>query len=109
MHQNRPGAQSRPGHINACEAMNTTTKDQMIKSACWGNVLLGLWQVISPFVLDYRHVDAAMWNSIVVGVAVGLLALARATGFWNEAKQAETLIALLGAWLIISAFALGFS
>jgi len=92
--------------------MDTTAKQHMIKSSDWGNVLLGLWLVISPFVLNYSSLQTAKFNDILLGVAVGLLALAGATGMWKGPKQfkaAGFVTALLGAWLIVSAFVLGFA
>lgn len=36
----------------------------------WINFFLGLWLVISPFVLGYGNIRAAMWNEVIVGVLV---------------------------------------
>ncbi|TAK09879.1 MAG: hypothetical protein EPO39_01475 [Candidatus Manganitrophaceae bacterium] len=36
----------------------------------WINFILGLWLIISPFLLGYSHVRPAMWNEIIVGVLV---------------------------------------
>jgi len=91
--------------------MDAATKQRMVKNACWGNVLLGIWLVISPLALTYSHMETAMWNDIVVGVAVCLVALARATGIFKQAKQIgfDWANVILGIWLIISPFALGVS
>lgn len=40
----------------------------------WTNAILGLWFVISPWVLGYSHVGMATTNSVVVGVVVMILA-----------------------------------
>lgn len=63
------------------------------------NVALGIWLIISPFVLGYTHNDTAKWNDIASGIAVALVAL-RGWSVWNVA---------LGIWLIISPFVLGFA
>jgi hypothetical protein len=40
----------------------------------WLTVLLGAWLIAAPWVLsDYD--DAATWNSVIVGLVIGLLAL----------------------------------
>ncbi|MBE3583818.1 MAG: SPW repeat protein [Limnochordaceae bacterium] len=39
----------------------------------WINVLLGVWLIVSPFILGYRDVPAALWNGIIVGVIVAVL------------------------------------
>ena len=38
----------------------------------WTNLVVGLWLLISPFVLGFTADTAAMWNHIVVGVVVCL-------------------------------------
>ena len=41
----------------------------------WVSALLGLWLIVSPWILGFTGLAAAMWNAIVVGVIVGGLAL----------------------------------
>ena len=41
----------------------------------WGNVVLGVWLVISPWVLSFSNITTAMANAVIVGVVVALLAL----------------------------------
>lgn len=36
----------------------------------WMNFILGLWLIISPFLLGYSNVRPAMWNQIIIGVLV---------------------------------------
>lgn len=36
----------------------------------WINFTLGLWLIISPFLLGYSHLRPAMWNANIVGVLV---------------------------------------
>ena len=70
------------------------------------NFLLGLALFVSPFVLGYQGDRPAAMNAYIVGAIVAILALASIFAFqsWEE-----WLSALLGAWLIISPWALGFS
>lgn len=63
------------------------------------NVVLGIWLIISPFVLGYATSNAAEWNDIACGIAVSLLAVAGAS--W--------LNVMMGIWLILSPFVLGFA
>jgi hypothetical protein len=72
----------------------------------WVNILLGIWVLISPFVLTLA-LPRAIWNNVVTGIVVGILAIIRVsvpnqTG-WSWIN------ALLGIWLIISPFVLGFT
>ena len=41
----------------------------------WVNALLGLWLIVSPYVLGFTMPRDAMWNQIVVGVLIGGLAI----------------------------------
>jgi hypothetical protein len=44
----------------------------------WLNFLLGLWVLISPWVLGYAALPSALWNNIAVGVAVMVLSASSA-------------------------------
>jgi len=61
--------------------------------------------LISPFVLAFE-LTKARWNNIVTGFVVGILALVRL----STANQTgwSWINVLLGIWLVISPFALGF-
>lgn len=41
----------------------------------WVNVALAAWLIVSPFALEFAAHTTVMWNHIVVGVLVGILAL----------------------------------
>ena len=41
----------------------------------WANVVLGAWLVISPWVLGFSSLTAAVWNAVVVGAIIAALAL----------------------------------
>ena len=41
----------------------------------WGNVALGVWLIISPWVLGFSNLTAAMSNALIIGIAVAVLAL----------------------------------
>ena len=53
----------------------------------WTNLVLGVWLVISPWVLDFSAMYTAMWNAVIVGLAVALLAL------WTLATDRD-----IGGW-----------
>ena len=73
----------------------------------WANVVLGAWLTIAPFLLGTSSDRNSTWNAVAVGVLVAVIAL------WALAmplvRLAEYANALLGAWLIISPFVLGFA
>ena len=83
----------------------------------WGNLVLGLWILVSPWVLQLTTAvgaeatggavnNAATWNLALVGIAVAALAVAAIFAFqaWEEWTNVG-----LGVWLLISPWALGFS
>ncbi len=41
----------------------------------WGAGILGIWLIISPFILGYWRVTSALWSQVVAGVLVSLIAL----------------------------------
>lgn len=40
----------------------------------WVGVFLGVWLVVAPFVLGYSAVTNALWNDMIAGIAVAVLA-----------------------------------
>lgn len=36
----------------------------------WIGIILGIWLIIAPFVLQYQNITNAMWNDIILGVLV---------------------------------------
>ncbi len=79
------------------------------------NFALGLWVIISPWTIEHvmagpgtsgTVTEAAMWNHYVVGLAVVIIAGAAASAWlaWEEWTNA-----VLGAWLVISPWMLGYS
>jgi membrane protein YdbS with pleckstrin-like domain len=72
------------------------------------NVLAGIWLIISPFVLAFTVLPAAMWDSIAVGIVVLLLSWGRATNP-DRAVGLSWINLVLGLWLIISPFVLGYA
>lgn len=55
--------------LAALELFNVTAWEE------WGNFVLGLWLVISPWVLGFRSVSSAMSNDVVIGILVAVLAI----------------------------------
>lgn len=74
----------------------------------WLLLAFGVWLVISPFVLGYGGpgVGMAMWNPIIVGVAVIIFA---AAVVMKPQQWEEWINLVLGVWLILAPFILGFT
>ena len=71
----------------------------------WANLVLGSWLSVSPWVLDYTG-TAAAWNAH--GMGVGIVVFALIAAYMPKAWE-EMINTLLGIWLVISPFALGFA
>jgi hypothetical protein len=90
--------------MNTYSAVNRPA--DTFRGASGVNLLAAVWLVISPFVLTFSQVPNGFWNNIVCGIVIGIFAIIRMTASdkanWSWANL------LLGAWLIISPWALGF-
>jgi len=71
-----------------------------------GNLVLGIWLAVSPWVLAYAHEVTPAWNAHIVGIVIAVAAAAALIAFhrWEEWVNAA-----LAAWLIVSPYLLGFS
>ena len=85
--------------------INGGTFQETTAGANWVNVLFGIWVMISPFIVQFARLPAAMWNNVIVGIVIALLALIRTSlprqSGWSWANV------ILGIWMIISPFVLG--
>jgi hypothetical protein len=84
---------------------NSTTK-----TLSWLIVLAGIWEVISPWVLGFSNLPSAMINAVITGallIIYGLVAaFTRSSGL---AMVLNWLNALVGLWLIVAPFVMGFA
>lgn len=89
--------------------MNASTSFQVnSRKARWMsgiNVLAGAWLFVAPFVLGYVALRAALWNDMLVGATIFLLALVRAITPGHSPALSWVNV-LLGLWLIVAPFAL---
>ena len=66
----------------------------------WVNIVLGIWVIVSPFVLA-SHSSKAIWNNVITGALVCILAIIR----WSIHQRGWSWLNLiLGIWLVISPF-----
>ncbi|WP_303904668.1 SPW repeat protein [Thiohalomonas denitrificans] len=73
----------------------------------WMNLLLGIWLVAAPYLMIYDpgFDGIASWNSYLVGAA---LVIVTGIDLIKPMPWREWVVLVLGIWLIISAFLLGF-
>jgi hypothetical protein len=78
-----------------------------ITAASGLDVVAGFWLLISPFALMFPRDTDAMINNVVLGLAIGSLALYR---FFHPARSAwlSVMNVILGIWVMIAPFVLGF-
>lgn len=73
----------------------------------WGNLLLGAWLFISPWVMQFAYdMPNVAVNAHVLGAAIVILA---AIAVYMPRMWEEALNVVLGLWAIISPWALGFA
>lgn len=69
------------------------------------NLVLGVWLVISPFILSYTT-TSSYWNQIIFGAIVGILAIVRLVS--PRMTWPSWINSLIGLWLIVSPFILNY-
>jgi hypothetical protein len=79
--------------------------DQNTRLLSATNIVLGVWLMITPFLLGYSNV-AMLWTSVVVGAMVVILAWMRMANPASAAWKSWT-NALLGLWMTAAPFVLG--
>jgi len=72
----------------------------------WVNLVLGLWLFVSPWALDYANQTYAAWNAYVLGA--GIVVFAAVAAYMPQAWE-EMINTVLGIWLILSPYVLGFA
>jgi len=70
------------------------------------NIVLGIWLIVAPFILNYTRFEVAMWNDIILGMIVAVIAFVRTFG--TGGGTASWINVLLGIWLIIAPFVLNY-
>lgn len=80
-----------------------------VRTASGIDVVAGLWLILSPFILGFTSETGAMWNSIIFGLIVTVLAASRTTGEGYRVEWPSWTNAVIGLWLILSPFILGFT
>lgn len=55
-----------------------------VSTLSWVNLMLGAWTIVSPWVFGYSPNGAAMWNNIILGAAVIVLAIVSGTATATE-------------------------
>lgn len=90
--------------------METMTPMETSKKLNWIVAILGIWQILVPFLLDYSDIRPALWNAVVVGIALFILAISSArTTSPSTAAGLDWTNAGIGVWLILAPFILRYA
>jgi hypothetical protein len=77
----------------------------------WIIALFGLWEfgdIVAPFIPVFGHIQAFVWNHIIVGFILMIVgAWAALMSNVGTAKTMDWIAAAAGVWLIIAPFILG--
>ena len=70
------------------------------------NLILGIWMIVSPWVLGYSMEATPTWNAVILGILIGVAAL---FALYRVMAWEEWGNVVLGVWLLISPWVLSFS
>jgi len=70
------------------------------------NLILGIWMIVSPWVLGYSMEATPTWNAVILGILIGVAAL---FALYRVMAWEEWGNVVLGLWLLISPWVLSFS
>jgi hypothetical protein len=74
--------------------------------------VLGIWQISAPFILNFAVEQMVMWNTVLCGFLLVLFAGLSLYGIgrWERTSVSSFnfLAAVVGLWLLVSPFALGY-
>ena len=73
------------------------------------DILAGIWLIIAPFLLNYSARGGSTSNDIVVGVIILILSALQMRGAESQVTWPSWIATLLGLWLIIAPFSLGYA
>jgi SPW repeat-containing protein len=72
----------------------------------WSGIVLGMWMLVSPWVIGFSDYSAATMNALVMGT---VLVLAELLELSVHETAEEWLDIVAGLWLLVSPVALGFT
>ena len=80
------------------------------KTLSWIIAVVGLWEIVAPFIFGMTATTAFLWDAIIVGLALLVFGVwAALANDENTVKYLNWINAVLGLWLIIAPFVLSYS
>jgi hypothetical protein len=94
--------------LEAIDMAESVEHRGQIMTASGIDVLVGLWLIISPWVLAYHSLAAATTNDVIFGIIIAVLAASRFFGAYDIAWPSWVNV-VLGVWILVSPWFLGYS
>ncbi len=91
--------------------MLTLTRDYAAQARTTSaiNILLGIWLLVSPWMLNYNTMGLpATLNSVIVGALIAVLAAVRLSS-WRDTARFSWVNVILGLWTIASPWVYGYA
>jgi len=95
-------------HMPTVEHPTSTMHSPQLQWASGINIIAGIWLLISPWVLSFSTLTTARDNAVIFGIIVGVLAAVRLF-VAPAATWLSWVNAILGIWVFISPWVLGFA
>lgn len=73
------------------------------------DILVGIWLIISPFLLAYTGNTTALWNDLICGLAVIVFAATQTAQSRSRSSWPSWINLLVGIWLVLAPFALNYA
>lgn len=86
--------------------MDGDMMNKNVKAASGVNIAAGVWLVAAPFVLGFADVTDGLWNHVIVGLAVLILAGIRVSNPGHNSWISWVNV-VLGVWMVASPFVMG--
>lgn len=90
-------------------AMALQQHKSMVQTASGLDILAGIWLLLSPFILGFAGEPAALWNNVIFGLIVAILAGSRVTGEGYKTTWPSWVSFVIGLWLLIAPYMLGYA
>jgi SPW repeat len=81
----------------------------MTRRQDWISLLLAVLLVISPWILGFVDEGRAAWNALISGAIIAGLSITAFTGFREWEEWEEAIAFVLGVWVIVAPWVLGFA
>ena len=76
------------------------------RAPSWINMTIGMWVLLSPWLLGFTESGGATWNAVLTGLAITMVA---AVAVARSSRSASWGNLLLAIWLFVSPWVVGYT